>query len=229
MAAPSSSSSSSLQPPPSLPERPATLMSHYVSSYVAGKEEEDWKTRVTVAWNDLVHVPVVEDLCWCAFWLVQLLFLTPLYAAGLVLLFLWDCLTGAVLPRLKEPQGRAVIITGCDSGFGRDLALALYERGWRVYACCLTDAGASDLTERCSGDGMVAVQVDVTKQADVDRVVALVGREARGKLFALVNNAGIGRGGIVDWMPMSGAYCAWFSPTLVWFCWTSSLERLWPA
>lgn len=168
-------------------------------------KEEGWKTRVAVAWNDLVHTPVVEDLCWCAFWLVQLLLLAPLYAAGLVCLVLRDCLTGAVLPRLEEPKGRAVLVTGCDSGFGRDLALALYERGWKVFACCLTDAGAKVLAERCGGGGMVALQMDVTKEADVERVVVAVEREAPGGLFALVNNAGVGRGGIVDWTPMSGA------------------------
>ena len=182
--------------------------SYYCSTYVAGKteaEQDGWRTRAAVAWNDLMHVPVVEDLCWYGYWVLHLL-LGPLYAAGLLCLLLRDALRGVMVPRLEEPRGRAVLVTGCDSGFGRELALALYERGWRVYAGCLTDAGTSELAERCSGPGMVAIQMNVTKQADVDRVVAQVAKEAPGGLYALVNNAGIGKGAVVDWMPMSGAW-----------------------
>lgn len=182
--------------------------SYYCPTYVAGKteaEQDGWFTRMAVAWNDLIHVPVVEDLCWYAYWVFQLL-LGPLYAVGLLCLLLRDCLRGVMAPRIEEPRGRAVMATGCDSGFGRDLALALYERGWRVYAGCLTEAGVKDLAERCSGPNMVAVQMDVTKQADVDRVVARIGEEAPQGLYALVNNAGIGKGAVVDWMPMSGAW-----------------------
>lgn len=186
----------------------AASRSYYCSTYVAGKseaEQDGWFTRMAVAWNDLIHVPVVEDLCWYTYWVIQLL-LGPLYAIALLSLLLLDVLRGVMVPHIEEPRGRAVMVTGCDSGFGRDLALALYERGWRVYAGCLTDAGVKDLAERCSGPNMVAVQMDVTKQADVDRVVARIGEEATQGLYALVNNAGIGKGAVVDWMPMSGAW-----------------------
>ena len=31
---------------------------------------------------------------------------------------------------------RSVLITGCSSGIGRDAALTLKARGWRVFATC---------------------------------------------------------------------------------------------
>jgi hypothetical protein len=178
------------------------------AAVAAGKTEaqqDGWKTRVAVAWNDLVHVPVVEDVCWYAFWIFQLVFLGPIYAVCLVGLFLRDACRGLLVPRLEQPGGRAVFITGCDSGFGQGVAIALYAAGWRVYAGCLTDAGVKELAERCSGPTMVALQMDVTQQADIDRVVGRIREEVPAGLFALVNNAGVGRGAVVDWMPMSGA------------------------
>jgi len=168
-------------------------------------EEQDggWMTRAAVAWNDFVHIPVVEDLCWYFFWIAQLL-LGPLYAVGLFGLLICDLCRGALRPpRFEQPQRRAVLITGCDTGFGRELALVLYERGWRVYAGCLTDSGAADLAERCSGPGMAAVQMDVTKAEDIAKVVARVQEEVPQGLFAVVNNAvrvSIRNGWMDGWM-----------------------------
>ena len=43
-----------------------------------------------------------------------------------------------LIPRGREnPQGRAVFITGCDTGFGNDLARRLDELGFKVFAGCL--------------------------------------------------------------------------------------------
>ena len=43
-----------------------------------------------------------------------------------------------VIPRGRvDPNGRAVFITGCDTGFGRELACRLDALGFKVYAGCL--------------------------------------------------------------------------------------------
>jgi hypothetical protein len=43
---------------------------------------------------------------------------------------------------LQEARGRAVLVSGCDSGFGREVSLVLLQRGWCVYAGCYTAEGA---------------------------------------------------------------------------------------
>lgn len=42
-------------------------------------------------------------------------------------------------------MGEPVVITGCDTGFGRKLAVRLAGRGLRVYAACLTDKAIQEL------------------------------------------------------------------------------------
>ena len=37
----------------------------------------------------------------------------------------------------SEREDLAVVVTGCDSGFGKALALELLSRGYTVFACCL--------------------------------------------------------------------------------------------
>lgn len=152
--------------------------------------------------NNLLHVPVLEDFAWHLFWFYHLC-LGPVYAALSFLGFLFNLLTGAFFFHAEEPKGRAVLITGCDTGFGHNLALELVKKGWKVYAGCLTEKGLDNLTHAAKGSAgtMVAVQMDVTKPADIERVVKQL-VDNREHLHALVCNAGIGRGGLVDWTPL---------------------------
>ncbi|KAM3657531.1 retinol dehydrogenase 16-like [Ammospiza maritima maritima] len=93
------------------------------------------------------------------------------------------------VPRLSEKH---VLITGCDSGFGKLLARQLDRRGLRVLAACLTDSGAAQLRAGTS-ERLQTVLLDVTCSESIARVTAWV-RERVGDqgLWGLVNNAGIG-------------------------------------
>lgn len=139
-------------------------------------------------------------MAWHLFWIVRMLF-SPLAVVVLLLNLLVKLCTGGFITHYEAPEGRAVLITGCDSGFGHMLALELVRKGWRVYAGCLTPQGVEALVSKAAGSAgtMIAVSMDVTKQADIDRVVKQIGDECPQKFFALVNNAGVGRGGLVDW------------------------------
>jgi NADP-dependent 3-hydroxy acid dehydrogenase YdfG len=150
--------------------------------------------------NDILHLPIVDDLTWHLYHVLRLL-LCPLGAVGLLLSFLVKLCTGAFITRFEAPEGRAILVTGCDSGFGHEFSLALVRKGWKVYAGCLTPQGMAALQTKTAGSAgtMVAVPMDVTKQADIDRVVKKINDECPKKLFAVVNNAGVGRGGLVDW------------------------------
>lgn len=59
-----------------------------------------------------------------------------------------------------------VFVTGCDSGFGRLLALRLDQRGFRVLASCLTPSGAEDL-ERVASSRLHTTLLDVTDPQSV--------------------------------------------------------------
>nr|XP_044612330.1 retinol dehydrogenase 16-like isoform X2 [Equus asinus] len=88
-------------------------------------------------------------------------------------------------------QDKYVFITGCDSGFGNQLARQLDLRGLRVLAACQTEKGAEQLRDRTS-DRLETVILDVTKTESIAAATQWVkeGTGDRG-LWGLVNNAGV--------------------------------------
>ncbi|RZK90995.1 MAG: SDR family NAD(P)-dependent oxidoreductase, partial [Methylobacterium sp.] len=81
-------------------------------------------------------------------------------------------------------------ITGCSTGFGRDLARAVLARGWRAVVTARDLGRVADLAES-SGDRALALALDVTDQGQVDAAVAAA-HAAFGQIDVLVNNAGYG-------------------------------------
>ena len=73
----------------------------------------------------------------------------------------------ATLPGL---HARHVLVTGCDTGFGRSLALRLDRLGCPVFAACLTAEAARELDKETS-ERVQTLQMDVTKDEDIERVV----------------------------------------------------------
>ncbi|NWH66179.1 BDH protein, partial [Geococcyx californianus] len=102
-----------------------------------------------------------------------------------------------------DPAGRAVLITGCDSGFGHLLALRLHRLGFTVFAGCLCPGGdGARRLRREAGSGRLRVlRLDVTRQRDVlaARDAVLSHLPERG-FWALVNNAGISTFGETGWL-----------------------------
>ncbi|HEX8471841.1 MAG TPA: oxidoreductase [Brevundimonas sp.] len=81
-------------------------------------------------------------------------------------------------------------ITGCSTGFGRELATALIAKGYRVVATARNPDDVADLAE-AGGDRVLALKLDVTDDAQAS--AAIKAAEARfGHIDVLVNNAGIG-------------------------------------
>ncbi|KAF9956250.1 Retinol dehydrogenase 5 [Mortierella alpina] len=99
---------------------------------------------------------------------------------------------------LSDPANLVVVITGCDTGFGAEIAEDLYQReGFVVYATCLTEQAVEKYNARQSSR-IRGVQVDVTSQNDVDRLRAQVEAECPQGVFCVFNNAGIVEGGFFD-------------------------------
>ncbi|XP_069811143.1 short-chain dehydrogenase/reductase family 9C member 7-like [Dendropsophus ebraccatus] len=102
-----------------------------------------------------------------------------------------------------DPQGRAVLITGCDSGFGNLLALRLLDMGFTVFAACLfpDGEGAQALLTHSSPGQVKVLRLDVTSDKEMEEAKQYVQDNLPEKgLWGLVNNAGVSMWGMVEWL-----------------------------
>ena len=81
-------------------------------------------------------------------------------------------------------------ISGCSTGFGRELAKLVLARGWRAVVTARDADRVADLAEGMD-DRALAVSLDVTDQTQIDAAVAQA-RAKFGRIDVLVNNAGYG-------------------------------------
>ena len=96
-----------------------------------------------------------------------------------------------------DPQDPPVwLITGCSTGFGRELARAVLERGHRVVITARNPDAVRDLAAGREAQALVQA-LDVTDPAQVDAAVR-VAEERFGRIDVLVNNAGIGYFGAIE-------------------------------
>jgi len=86
---------------------------------------------------------------------------------------------------MKTSPNKVALITGCSSGIGRALSLALHSRGCRVVATAREIEAIVDLKEK----GMAVHSLDVTDPGQAKKVVDAVVTE-EGSIDILVNNAG---------------------------------------
>ena len=79
-------------------------------------------------------------------------------------------------------------ITGCSTGFGRELAKHALERGYRTM---VTARNPDEVKDVAAEGEALAIKLDVTDQGQID--AAITAAEAKyGRIDVLVNNAGIG-------------------------------------
>ncbi|MEG3084785.1 oxidoreductase [Sphingomonas sp. PB2P12] len=81
-------------------------------------------------------------------------------------------------------------ISGCSTGFGRELAKLVLARGWRAVVTARDAERVADLADGAE-DRALAVSLDVTDQAQIDDAVAQA-KAKFGRIDVLVNNAGYG-------------------------------------
>src|SRR5664280_2712051 len=79
-------------------------------------------------------------------------------------------------------------ITGCSTGFGRELATYVLERGYRTVVTARNPADVKDLATK--GEALV-LKLDVTDQSQIDAAIKAAEKQFGG-IDVLVNNAGIG-------------------------------------
>ncbi|KCV70932.1 hypothetical protein H696_01878 [Fonticula alba] len=109
------------------------------------------------------------------------------------------------LARLSTPREELyTLITGCDTGFGRLLVEALANENKPVLAGCLTETGVKVL-ESSGRPNLIPFLLDVTNPADLERCQKLIQSVCPEGLGAVVNNAGISQGYLVEWSTMEEA------------------------
>ena len=145
-----------------------------------------------------------------------------------------------------------VVITGCDTGFGRELALDLFKNGvapsppkrnrsvgvfgmgdsekfesckydsacYTIFATCYSEGSTKQISELADSftsktvtknNTIVPFQMDVTSDSSCDNFQSqlesyiLKKDNKNNKVFfhSLINNAGIGTPGLVDWLPLA--------------------------
>ncbi|MES2431926.1 MAG: oxidoreductase [Bacteroidota bacterium] len=87
-------------------------------------------------------------------------------------------------------------ITGCSTGFGRELAQQTLALGYKVAVASRNTDDVKDIVSAYP-ETALAVKLDVTKTADIASSVKLV-KEKFGSIDVLVNNAGIGYFGAAE-------------------------------
>ena len=93
----------------------------------------------------------------------------------------------------QDFAGRTVLVTGGTRGIGREAAMRLASEGAKVVVNYVSNTERAEQTVseiEAAGGTVVAVQGDVSKRDDVDRIVATT-RDAFGPIDVLVHSAGI--------------------------------------
>jgi NAD(P)-dependent dehydrogenase (short-subunit alcohol dehydrogenase family) len=96
---------------------------------------------------------------------------------------------------------KTVLTTGASSGIGRATAAEFLRREWTVYATARDTDDVADLADA----GCETAELDVTSDADVERVVDRVTAEA-GRIDCLVNSAGYAQYGPVEDVPVDALH-----------------------
>lgn len=140
-----------------------------------------------------LRVPLLKDAAgFLGSWILTLV------ASYWLACFLWN----RTLKSSVDPKGKAVLVTGCDTGFGHHAAKRFADDGFTVFAGCLnaTCDGAKDLAKR---PNVCVVQLDITKEEQVEKALQTVTTNLGSNvLWAVLANAGIAAVGPVEWNSM---------------------------
>lgn len=104
---------------------------------------------------------------------------------------------------MKRFPRKRVFITGGGSGFGRGLAIAFADIGWKV---CVGDINTKSCEEtielvRCHGGEGFSIKCDVTKLEDYEAVTEELNRKWQG-VDIVINNAGVAAAGYMEDIPI---------------------------
>jgi NAD(P)-dependent dehydrogenase (short-subunit alcohol dehydrogenase family) len=100
-----------------------------------------------------------------------------------------------------EQSARSAVVTGAGSGLGRDIALGLAAKGYRVFGTAISPDEIAAL-EKASGGAVKLTQCDITDEAAVKAWAAGVTSQNEGRIDLLISNAGILTPGPLEVLPL---------------------------
>lgn len=92
---------------------------------------------------------------------------------------------------------KSILITGCSSGIGYQVAHDLHRDGWQVMATCRAQADVDRLTK----EGLTSFRLDYSDPSSVSQGAARALDNTGGRLFALFNNGAFAIPGAVEDLP----------------------------
>jgi NAD(P)-dependent dehydrogenase (short-subunit alcohol dehydrogenase family) len=98
--------------------------------------------------------------------------------------------TEVIMAGFTHQQEHTAAITGAGSGLGRDIALGLSAKGYRVFGTAMSPDEILDLKENSAGRVSLS-RCDITDEAAVKAWAREVTTQIEGRLDLLISNAGI--------------------------------------
>jgi NAD(P)-dependent dehydrogenase (short-subunit alcohol dehydrogenase family) len=95
-----------------------------------------------------------------------------------------------VISTHNRQRKHSAVITGAGSGLGRDTALGLAARGYRVFGTAMSSDEIADL-KKASSDAVNLSQCDITNETAVKAWAEEVASQNEGRIDLLISNAGI--------------------------------------
>lgn len=181
------------------------MLALHLSRFLNGSSPPSFLQRA----NALAHQEPFDRIFYGIYWSFVLIFLAPI--VGMVVLvmnilesiFYVNTKDQTVDPKKTNQMEYGIVITGCDTGIGKELAVCLATEGFTVFAGCLHEESLSAF----SGIDLIhPLVVDVTSEKEVqacaDAVDEWIGEknESTRVLHSLLNNAGVGIPGYCDWL-----------------------------
>jgi len=102
---------------------------------------------------------------------------------------------------VTDTKQRMAAVTGAGSGLGRDIALGLAAKNYRVFGTAFTSDEIEDL-KRASGGAVALTLCDITDATGVKNWAHEVATYTEGSLDLLINNAGILTPGPLEVLPL---------------------------
>ncbi|XP_023174741.2 retinol dehydrogenase 12 [Drosophila hydei] len=151
-------------------------------------------TTTRPAYDDATAEAAEKALCFRGIWAWLVLLLLIFLCIAFVMWLLRKCIQGPVYRKANRIDGKVVIVTGCNTGIGKETVLELARRGAKIYMACRDparcEAARIEIIDRTQNQQLFNRSLDLGSLESVRNFVARFKTEET-RLDLLINNAGV--------------------------------------